>query len=362
MWCVLHGSGSSGLGYRTPERCEMYLARVMVKNRMHYCIRQSMENGDGYCRRDLFDLGRRPGEFIVYPGGSSFYIHEVVTDALEKGGASFSDDELEDIFWPFLKPDIRRALDGFRRRAKSYASRPGFSKEEKERIIRRSHLFDKRRIHYLRCGGMDQGNIGLLPVKLFNWLARKSRDEIEQRFMKMEHALRPDEYKTYVYVAFDLQRFFHQSFARKLPRGLDQDKVDSSFIKEICRLNGDASFWAGEAVDDVLHDHLKRYVIMFFDNEYGRDSFLEDQVKAFMNRHRFFAFPTRGASVSYGEAGKTLGATEEVLRSMSREEVTRLFRKKARKLHPDMGGNHETFIQLVNAYKGVMERKKNDDS
>ncbi len=340
----------------------MYLARTTIKNRTHYCIRQSIENSDGYDCRDLFDLGPLPGKYIVYPGGNAFYIDEAVTDALEKRGASPGDDELEDIFWPFLKPDIRRALDGFRRRAKSYASRPGLSKNETETIIRRTHLFDKRRIHYLKFGGvnqgMDQGNIGLLPMKLFKWLARKSRDEIEQRFMKMERSLQPDEYKTYVYVTFDLQRFFHQTFAKKLPRGLDQEKVDSSFLKEICRLNDDASFWAGEAVGDRLHDHLIRYAIMFFDNEYGRDSFLDDHIKAFMNRRRFFEFPSHAVSVRYNDAGKVLGVAEETLRAMSRAEVTRLFRKKARKLHPDTGGSHENFINLTNAYKGVMKRKR----
>ncbi len=337
----------------------MYLAHKTIENKVHYCIRQSLENGDGYRSHDLFDLGRRPEKYIVYPGGAAFYIDEVVTDALEEMGARPDDDELEDIFWPFLAPDIRRALDGFRRRAKSYAARPGLSKEETENLIQRAHLFDKRRIHYLRFGGMDQGNIGLLPVKLFKWLAGKSRDEIEQHFMKMENALRAHEYKTYAYVAFDIQRFFHQSFAKKLPTGLDQEKVESSFLKEICRLNDDASFWAGEETDKNLHDHLKRYVIMFFDNEYGPDSFLEDHIRAFRNRRRSFRFPSRAVSVNYDEAGEVFGVDRETLRTMKKPDVARLFRKKARKLHPDMGGDHETFIKLINAYKGVMAKKEN---
>lgn len=335
----------------------MYLARVKIKNKLHYRIRQSTENGDGFLCRDLFDLGLRPDKYIVYPGGNAFYIDEVVTDALEESGASPDDDELEDIFWPFLKPDIRRALDGFRRRARSYASGPGLSKKKTEVLLRRTHLFDKRRIHYLKFGAMNQGNIGQLPVNLFKWLADKSRDEIEQRFMEMEHALKSHEAKTYVYVSFDLQRFFHQSFAKKLPRGLDQEKVDSCFLKEVCRLNGDASFWGGEETDAMLHDHLKRYVIMFFDNDYGPDTFLEDHIKAFVNRHRSFSFPSRPASVSYDEAGKVFGVPGESLRAMSRAEASRLFRRKARELHPDTGGSHENFIKLANAYKEVMAKK-----
>ena len=45
--------------------------------------------------RDLFDLGTDPTRYIVYPGGNSFYIHEVVRDALAERGCEPNDSDLD---------------------------------------------------------------------------------------------------------------------------------------------------------------------------------------------------------------------------------------------------------------------------
>ena len=57
--------------------------------------------------------------------------------------------------------------------------------------------------------------------------------------------LRSFELKTYVYVIFDLQRFFTEMIAKKMPQGLDQNRIDEHFLEEICRLDQDISFWSG---------------------------------------------------------------------------------------------------------------------
>jgi hypothetical protein len=264
---------------------------------------------------------------------------------------------MEDIFWPFLKPGIRRALESFREKARAMRTRAGIQPEEEERI--RTHVsgFDKRRVHYLRWGQIDQGRIEQMPARLFKWLLGKSRDEIEQYFLGVEQCLQPHEIKTYTYVIFDLQRFFSESCAKKMPQGLDQNRVDEHFLEEICRLNRDASFWAGENVGGTLHEYLIRYVVMFFDNDYGPDASLQDYIKEFMNARRFRRAPARKRSVSVDEASTLFGVKKETLSAITKRGLTRLYRRMAQKLHPDKGGEHEKFIQLTEAYQALLRKK-----
>jgi DnaJ-class molecular chaperone len=49
--------------------------------------------------------------------------------------------------------------------------------------------------------------------------------------------------------------------------------------------------------------------------------------------------------------------TAAVLKAMSRRELTRLFRQKAREHHPDTGGQAESFIRLQEAYQSLVRRK-----
>ena len=163
--------------------------------------------------------------------------------------------------------------------------------------------------------------------------------------------------KTYAYVIFDLQRFFSETCARKMPQGLDQNKVDEHFLEEICHLNADPSFWAGENIGSTLHEYLIRYVVMFFDNDYGPDASLQDFIKEFVNARRFRSAPARKKTVSFDEASTLFGVKKETLRTMTKRGLTRLYRRMAQKLHPDKGGEHEKFIQLTEAYQDLLRRK-----
>jgi hypothetical protein len=335
----------------------LYLVQQRIKGKTHYFIRESFKNGDGFKSRNLFHLDTNPAKYIIYPGGNAFYIDSVVEETLSSLGVEPSADDMEDIFWPFLKPGIRRALESFREKARAMRTRAGIQPEEEERI--RTHVsgFDKRRVHYLRWGQIDQGRIEQMPARLFKWLLGKSRDEIEQYFLSVEQCLQPHEIKTYTYVIFDLQRFFSESCAKKMPQGLDQNRVDEHFLEEICRLNRDASFWAGENVGGTLHEYLIRYVVMFFDNDYGPDASLQDYIKEFMNARRFRRAPARKRSVSVDEASTLFGVKKETLSAITKRGLTRLYRRMAQKLHPDKGGEHEKFIQLTEAYQALLRKK-----
>ncbi len=328
----------------------------MKKGKPRYSIRQSYRDDKNYLSRELFDIGPNPTNYIVYPGGNAFYIDDAITERFDSLGVLPDDDVLEDIFWPFLKPDIRRALEGFRHRG----HRTGEIKPsaEKTDTASRYHIFDQRRIYFLKFGRMDQSGLARLPVKLFRILRQKSRDEIEQKFMEMETVLRPTEYKAYAYVIFDIQRLFTEWFAKQTPQMLSQDKVDEFFVDEICNLNQDAVFWDGMQIDDRLHAYLARYAVMYFDFDYARKSFMEDYLRSFINSRRDYHPSFQASSVTLSEASSIFEIPKSELRQMGRRELARLYRKRAQKLHPDKGGEHETFVKLTRAYHDLLKTKK----
>jgi curved DNA-binding protein CbpA len=266
-------------------------------------------------------------------------------------------DDLEDIFWPFLDPRIQHAVEHFRNRGKRspQAQPPKDAPIQTELPI---HSFDKRRLHYLKFGRMEQGYLWLIPEKVFNILRYKSRDEIEQQFMVMERQLNPREYKAYAYVAFDVNRFFTESFAAQKPQFLKQSDIDEFFVAEICKLNGDSAFWAGMTTDRWLHDYLIRYVLMFFDYDFAPRSWVEDYIRNFVNSRRGHQFPSQPGSVTMKEASSIFGQTKDALKKMSRQELSRFFRRRARELHPDKGGDQEKFVELTRAYDALLRTKK----
>ncbi len=337
----------------------MYLARKKIRGVTHYVVRESYPapDGDYLLSRDLFDLGDDPAAHIIYPGGRCYYIDEAVEDAIRSAGAEPSAEEIDDIFWPFVKKTVKREMEPFRRPRRCIRLTK-LSQEEKKQIEVSVHMFDKRRMYYLRYGNLDQSRIWRVPPKLFRVLLNKSRDEIEQYFMEMERVLEPTEYRQYVYVIFDLQRFFIETAARTIPQALDQSQIDEYFLEEIKKLNRDKDFWAGMEMDEWLHDYLTRYVIMFFDYDFGPSSFMDDYIRQFIDSHRQFRFPEKKSAVSLDEASAIFGVTAEKLKKMSKREFTHLYRIKAHEYHPDKGGEQENFVKLTQAYKDLLKGKK----
>ena len=187
-------------------------------------------------------------------------------------------------------------------------------------------------------------------------LNAKSRDEIEQDFMEKETVLRPEELKSYVFVIFDLQRHFAENFAKTSPQLLTGKTVDDYFVKEVCRLNDDASFWAGMTLDDCLHPYLSRYVTMYFDHDYGQGRFLDDVLRNFINSHRQYQ-PPKSVQIKMTDAAAVFNTSTDGLKRMSRTELARAFRRRAQQLHPDKGGDHDKFVQLVEAYHSLLRKK-----
>ena len=335
----------------------MYLAQTNINGKIHYAIRESYRDGDYFLSRDLFDLGTDPAKYIVYPGGNSFYIDPVIEDRLDALDVVLQDNHLEDIFWRFLDPRIQRALEHFRHR-EALSRKSKANREKPAEAASPAHIFDKRRLHYLKFGRMEQGYLWLVPQKLFNVLRNKSRDEIEQLFLDMESQLNPREYKAYTYVIFNINRFFNESFAKKRPQYLKQSDIDDHFIEEICSLNRDLTFWAGMQTTSRLHGYLVRYVLMYFDYDFATRSWVEDYIRNFIHSRRDYHSPFEAGSVTLDEAGQIFGETKDALKKMSRQNLIRIFRRRAQELHPDKGGDSKKFVELTRAYDMLLKTKK----
>lgn len=329
----------------------MYLARTEYKGTYTYSLRESYLT-DGYLHsRELYQLGADPGRFIEYPGGRAYYYAEQLIEALQEQGVTDIDDRLDDLLYDFIKPEIRKIIGHFAQRGdvqKRSSGRP---------VPAVHHLFDKRRLLFLKSGHVDQGAVGRLPRKLFHVLDHKSRDEIEQYFLLAERILKPAELKTYTFVIFNLQRHFVSPLAKTFPAAMEGRKLDEHFIDAVCRLDDDHNFWRGLARDAALPAYLARYVIMYFDNPFPEEDFMAAYIRDFMRSRRSFRFPQQpGPTMGLKAAAQTLGLAVEDLKKMDPTLLTRHYRKMAIKLHPDQGGNQDQFIKVTEAYQSALQR------
>jgi len=336
----------------------MYLAEHTINGRKKYVLRDSQYDPDSGCwqSRDLYDLGRSPGEYIKYPGGNSFYIDERVSEHIAEQGVEDDLCELEELFWKFIRREIRQKLEPFYCRGLRTKSKRGERKNLGEPQIQ---IFDKRRIYYLRCGVTDQRRTDQLSLKYFKAILNKSRDEIEQHLLQLEKSLNPREYKQYVYAVFDLQRYFAGLSARLIPQALNQEELDKYFLKDLNKLHRDEAFWAGFQKGNRLHEYLVRYAVMFFDYEFDGGSAWEEYLQNFINSKRFHRPPPPKPTVSMTVVVEIFGVSEDDLKAMNKYDLTKLYRQKAHELHPDKGGEHDDFVRLAEAYDQLLREKDN---
>jgi hypothetical protein len=338
----------------------MYLARRFRDNKVLYFLRESYLDGEIYRNRDLLELGGNPGKFIVYPGGASFYIDELIIEQLQQVTGAVDYDTVESLFLPFLDPVIRARLDDFSGRGQGGRNWKPPDKKEREFILAHTHIFDRRRLHFLRFGQVDQRALDRSP-SLFRSLLHKSRDELEQCILEQEQGLSSSEYKSYIFTVFDLQRHFNGAFARAMPYALNDNQLDEYFLKELCALDQDHLFWQGLERGKGLPLYLIRYVIMFFDYSFPQTQ--AEQGFGPGSPHSSFggqyqqARPHRPSPMAEQEAAGIFGVDQAALDAMSKAELTKLYRKKAHDLHPDKGGEHDEFIALTTAYNELLKKK-----
>jgi hypothetical protein len=232
---------------------------------------------------------------------------------------------------------------------KTYKS---YSREELFRRQQALHDFDKRRIHYLRFGRVEIGNLDTRPWPFLNVLLDKSRDEIEQVLEDMERVLSPWETRPYLYTALRCQSEFGHLLTRNRPDALDPERVDEVFVQKLCDVNADASFFPGVGNHDPdrLHDYLVRYLILYFDQPVQGP--WREYVEDFIRKSR--PFPFNG---EVKEACRLLGIEPGAFHAMDRRKLTRVYRAKAKEAHPDRGGKNEAFVRVRAAYELLLKRK-----
>ena len=334
----------------------MYLAKLRNGSAISYQIRQSYRQAEhSYDFRTVFDLGHNPRRFIT-----AFADHVVFFDAhLVQAVASHTEQNcetlLEELLADFLPEELKRRRTMFQSRS-TYRVFP-LTDNDRESIVRQVHLFDRRRLYYLRYGAVDQSRLARMHEKTCRPLLGQSRDEREFYFIAEEAALTPGQYLQYVHAIFNLQQYFAQSFASWLPESLAFDEMAEHFEQELCRLNQDCRFWQKQQPGRFLHPHLTRYLFMFFDYTPNQRSFMTDFAKRFMADHRTFRWPERQAARSAEKINELFTTSYAQLKKMTRAELSRLYRKKAMQLHPDRGGDHELFIELTAVYQELLKTK-----
>ncbi len=334
----------------------MYLAKLADGCQTSYQIRQSYRTKEhSFNYRIIYNLGKNPRQFINHFSDHVVLFDHDLIEAVSANIKGDGDSMVEQLLFDFLPKEIQLCLNLFQTRTE-YRSGP-LSKSDREEIARQIHLFDRRRLYYLRYGAVDQSRLYRLHEKCCRPLLGQSRDEREYYFTAEEKALEPGSYFQYVYAIFNLQKYFHQSFAPWLPESMAFDEIAEHLEKELCLLNQDRRFWQDEATTDSLHHHLTRYLIMFFDYIPTRRSFLEEFTRKFMADHRTFRWPERTSDRSPEKVSEIFATPYEQLKKMTRAQLNRIYRQKAMQLHPDRGGDHELFIELTEVYNGLLRTK-----
>ena len=342
----------------------MYLAKKVREGAVHYLIKESYKDGDVFKSRELFDLGEEPGHYIKYPGGYSFYIDETVELTIAERGIDIDTFELQELFWPFIEPRLKTILETFWMHHNGKSGKKRLSRLELAKLHERIHVFDKRRLYYCRYGTIDRVDVARTSYRFYNHLLNKSRDEIECFVDEQEGVLKSHEMKDYVFTIFNLQRFFpHNIMATRAPQALDQEKVEHHLLEQLCKLNHDSSFFFGEEMSEGLHEYLIKYLVMFFDSDYGYQSDFDDFMGDFFRRYQRHK-PPEGISqtLPLSECFRLLGITETEYKDMTKDQLTRVFRKLAHKCHPDKGGEHDKFICICQAYEKLLDKKSEWDS
>ena len=336
----------------------IYLFRSVLNRPVQYSLRLSYwDSGkNGFRTSLLLDLGPEPGAFLHYPNDTCFHLDTDLVYRIEKLCGRDMEPELEQLLWPFVDPTVQRKMEHFFSRGSTQGR---FHPKQKLLSFtgHPAHSFDKRRLHFLRFGSTDQGEVFHMPPRLEAKLLNRSRDELEQYFLEEEARLQEFELKSYLYAALNLQQHFSEAFARSIPQALPPDKIDDAFLHEFCLLNDNREFWQERTDYSRLPDYMIRYLILFFDSSFPRQRRGYQQAQDFMDDHRQFRWPERKDTVSKDEIATVFEESEETLRQADKKEITRLYRQKAKSLHPDKGGDHEKFVRLTEAYEELLRSK-----
>lgn len=338
----------------------MYLAReIKPPGKTLFYLRESVRNETGrLVSRQLVELGTNPEDHIVYLDERVFYISPDIEDTLTALDVDYEYQELEEIFWPFINPDIRETINNF---GGLQGRRPGKRKnrgrEMPDEDFVLTHPFDRRRLYYMKFVQINMEDAVERPLPIYEILTGKCRDEIENRIAFMEFNLRPREMRGYLYAIFDIASGFAPKLTRFVPDAQDQELIDRFFLEELCRLNSDMDWLEDEAIKAsacTLHPFLRKYLFLYFDTYFSnRGAWTQGGRRSTDHGAWIPPVPSR-----HSDHLKAMRLRENEFRKMTEHELTRYFKKKALELHPDKGGDHEIFVAFINAYQSLLRHKK----
>ena len=332
----------------------MYLATNHIPS-TSYQLRHSIgTEKDGFRSVLVYDLGDSPADHFDIYEEQTVLFHDALLQAVEKWCPGKAENLLEELLRPFFPGELLFRSRSFHNRR--YGKITPFSEDERRAIGVQVHEFDRRRLYFIRYGAVDQARLYRMHEKCCRPLLGQSRDEREHFFAAEEQSISPGDYLRYLHATLQLHRFFDQSFAPSFPEALDRSELADHFVEQLCSLNGDPLFWQHESEApeaDHLHPHLARYLVMFFDHQPQTRSFGVAFTRRFMGDHRRFRWPDNQSAEKRKQAAALFGKPFDELKKLEKSELSRLFRRRAKELHPDLGGDPEQFIDLTDLYNDL---------
>lgn len=302
----------------------MYIARRPVCGHYEYSIKESYYESPYWKSRTILELGPSPEKYINYYSEVAFYID--LEEKFEKLGYKVDQWELERLFFRFLNPEAQRIITQFTRPKSLKKIRRKFSLNE-------LHPFDIKRRIVLKFGVSNPEKYMNISYPFLSELCDKSRDELENYFWDLEDRLKDREKTKYLMAIFGLSYIFSRA---------TQEDIDKIFINNFCEVLEDERFRMGISIEELHKNYFCRYLWIYFD----RISFFPKETE----------FRVREKEI-YFKASKIFGIPVEELKRMPKKELVKVFRKKAKELHPDKEGSHEKFIELRKAFEELLHIK-----
>lgn len=290
----------------------MYISRKICLEGYSYRICESFFEEPYYKSRILFDLGNAPQNYITYYSDVSFSID--LEDELARSGCKTNQFELEELFLRFLTPEAQRwvIFSQNRKGTKRISINQDFQ-------VDKLHWFDRIRLITLKLDHREPQRVVNRKFPFFSKLLNKSRDEIENLLWDMEDRLNFREKSRYINAIFGLNR------------ATSLEERDNIFLRILCDLTKDNSYYLDLSETEVLKNYLSRYVWLYFDAlSWRRAPRIYQQMEVSL----------------YQELALYLGISVEVLINSSKKEVLKIFRQKILEIHPDKGGSHEEFVKV----------------
>ncbi|HKK32268.1 MAG TPA: hypothetical protein VJ934_01740, partial [Desulfomicrobiaceae bacterium] len=80
--------------------------------------------------------------------------------------------------------------------------------------------------------------------------------------------------------------------------------------------------------------------------------------RSFISAHRRPVRFTPKPKIDTDRCAVLFGVPFSTLKEMTKPELIALFRKRAKAMHPDRGGEHDVFVELLDMYKCILHEKR----